>query len=167
VLAAALAFVVWRRVPARHLVGGALIGALVAVGYLVTGVLGGDEFEPTTVESLNVTRGGGDSLIYLLTWTGSRINFGIAFVAGVLVGAALVAAISRDFKLEGFERPADMLRYALGGALMGVGGVLALGCTVGNGLTGIASLAPTSFIALPAMVLAAGATMKWRWRTRP
>jgi hypothetical protein len=47
---------------------------------------------------------------------------------------------------------------------MGAGGVLALGCTIGHGLTGIASLAPTSFIALPAMVLAAAATMKWRWR---
>jgi uncharacterized protein len=167
VLAAALAFILWRPVATRDLIGGALIGALIAAGYLVTGVLGHDDFEPTTVESLNVTRGGGDSLIYLLTWTGSKINFGIAFVAGTLVGAALVALLRRDFKLEGFERPADMLRYAAGGALMGVGGVLALGCTVGNGLTGIASLAPTSFIALPAMVLAAGATMKWRWRTKP
>ncbi len=164
VLAAALAFIAWRRVPARHLVGGALIGLLVPLGYVVTGVLGGDEFEPATVESINVTRGGGDALIYLLTWTGSKINFGIAFVAGVPVGAALVALARRDFRLEGFEQPADMLRYALGGALMGAGGVLALGCTVGNGLTGIASLAPTSFIALPAMVLAAAATMKWRWR---
>jgi uncharacterized membrane protein YedE/YeeE len=166
VVVAAIAFVAWRRVPARHLVGGALIGALVAAGYLVTGVQGRDEFEPVTVESLNVTRGGGDSLIYLLTWTGSKINFGIAFVGGTLVGAALVAALRREFRLEGFERPADMLRYALGGALMGAGGVLALGCTVGNGLTGVASLAPTSFIALPAMVLAAGATMKWRWRNK-
>jgi uncharacterized membrane protein YedE/YeeE len=166
VLVAALVFIFWRRVPARHLVGGALIGLLVPLGYLVTGVLGGDEFEPATVESINVTRGGGDSLIYLLTWTGSKINFGIAFVGGILVGAALMALAQRDFKLVGFEQPADMLRYALGGALMGAGGVLALGCTVGNGLTGIASLAPTSFIALPAMVLAAAATMKWRGRKR-
>jgi len=166
VLAAALAFVVWRRVPARHLVAGALIGLLVPLGYLVTAVLGGDEFDPTTVESVNVTRGGGDSLIYLLTWTGSKINFGIAFVAGILIGAFLVALAQRDFKLVGFERPADMLRYAGGAALMGAGGVLALGCTVGNGLTGIASLAPTSFIAVPAMVLAAAATMKWRWRNK-
>jgi uncharacterized membrane protein YedE/YeeE len=161
VLIAALVFIFWRRVPAKHLVGGALIGLLVPLGYLVTGVLGGDEFEPATVESINVTRGGGDSLIYLLTWTGSKINFGIAFVGGIVVGAALMALAQRDFKLVGFEQPADMLRYALGGALMGAGGVLALGCTVGNGLTGIASLAPTSFIALPAMVLAAAATMKW------
>src|SRR5262252_3335252 len=143
-----------------------LMGLLVPLGYLVTSVLGGDEFEPATVESINVTRGGGDALIYLLTWTGSKINFGIAFVGGILVGAALMALAQRDFKLVGFAEPADMLRYALGGALMGAGGVLALGCTVGNGLTGIASLAPTSFIALPAMVLAAAVTMKWRNRKR-
>src|SRR4029078_3875355 len=112
VLVAALAFIVWRRAPAQHLVGGALIGLLVPLGYLVTGMLGGDEFEPTTVESINVTRGGGDSLIYLLTWTGSKIHFGIAFVAGVLIGALAVALAQRDFKLVGFEQPADMGRYA-------------------------------------------------------
>ena len=166
VIVLALAFVAWHRVPARHLVAGALIGLLVPLGYLATGVLGRDEFEPTTVQSINVTQAGGDALVYLLIWTGARINFGIAFVAGVLVGAALVAVLGRDFKLVGFEQPADMLRYAAGAAMMGVGGVLALGCTIGNGLTGIASLAPTSFIAVPAMALAAAATMKWRWRTQ-
>ena len=166
VLALAVTFILWRPLSTQQLIGGALIGALVPAGYLVTAVLGHDDFNPTAVESINVTRGGGDSLIYLLTWTGSKINFGIAFVAGVLIGAALVALLRREFRFEGFERPADMLRYALGGALMGAGGVLALGCTVGNGLTGIASLAPTSFIALPAMVLAAAATLKWRWRTK-
>src|SRR6185295_8440648 len=117
VLVAALAFIVWRRAPAKHLVGGALIGLLVPLGYWVTAVLGGDEFEPTTVESINVTRGGGDALIYLLTWTGSKLNFGIAFVAGVLVGAFVVALAQRDLRLVGFEQPVDMLRYALGGAL--------------------------------------------------
>ena len=165
--AVALAFIAWRRVPPRHLVAGALIGLLVPAGYLATAVLGADDFEPVAVESVNVTRGGGDALVYLLTFTGAKINFGIAFVAGIFVGALLVSAVRRDFKLVGFERPADMLRYAGGAALMGMGGVLALGCTVGNGLTGVASLAPTSFIAVPAMVLAAAATMKWRWRNGP
>jgi hypothetical protein len=161
---AALAFVAWKRVPARHLIAGALIGLLVPAGYLATAVLGGDEFDPVTVESVNVTRGGGDALVYLLTFTGAKLNFGIAFVAGIFAGALLVVALRRDFKLVGFEQPVDMLRYGLGAALMGVGGVMALGCTVGNGLTGIASLAPTSFIAVPAMVLAAAATIKWRQR---
>lgn len=163
----ALTGALWRRVPSRHLVAGALIGLLVPAGYLATSVLGGDEFDPVAVESLNVTRAGGDSLVYLLIWTGAKINFGIAFVGGIVVGAALVVAIRRDFRLVGFERPLDMLRHALGAALMGVGGVLALGCTIGNGLTGIASLAPTSFIAVPAMVLAAAAMMKWRLRRQP
>jgi uncharacterized membrane protein YedE/YeeE len=163
-IVAALAFVAWKRVPAHHLIAGALIGLLVPLGYLATAVLGGDEFDPVTVESVNVTRGGGDALVYLLTFTGAKLNFGIAFVAGIFVGALAVVALKRDFKLVGFEQPIDMLRYALGAALMGVGGVLALGCTVGNGLTGVASLAPTSFIAVPAMVLAAAATMKWRQR---
>lgn len=163
---AALAFIVWRRVPMKHLVGGVLIGLLVPLGYLATGVLGADEFEPAVVESINVTRAGGDALVYLLTWTGAKINFGIAFVGGILVGAALVAAVTREFRLVGFERPVDMLRHAGGAALMGVGGVLALGCSIGNGLTGVASLAPVSFLSLPAMVLAAAATLKWRMSRR-
>jgi hypothetical protein len=148
-----------RRTFTRLAAGSALSGA-VLVGPLPK------EFEPATVQSINVTQSGGDALVFLLIWTGAKINFGIAFVAGIVAGAALVAVLGRDFKLVGFEQPADMLRYAAGAALMGVGGVLALGCTIGNGLTGIASLAPTSFIAVPAMALAAAATMKWRWRTQ-
>jgi uncharacterized protein len=166
VAVAAFTVAVWKRVPARYLVAGALIGLLVPAGYLATTMLGGDEFDPAAVESISVTRAGGDSLVYLLIWTGAKINFGVAFVGGILTGAALVVVLQRDFRLVGFERPIDMLRYALGAALMGMGGVLALGCTIGNGLTGVASLAPTSFIAVPAMVLAAAATMKWRWRNQ-
>ena len=166
-VAVALAIIARRRAPARDLIAGVLIGLLVPAGYLATGVLGADDFEPVAVESVNVTRGGGDALVYLLTFTGAKLNFGIAFVAGIFVGALAVVGLKRDFKLVGFEKPADMLRYAGGAALMGAGGVLALGCTVGNGLTGVASLAPTSFVAVPAMGLAAAATMKWRWRKKP
>ena len=162
----ALAFVIWRRVSPKHLIAGVLIGLLVPLGYLATGVLGADEFEPVQVESLNMTRAGGDALMYLLIWTGAKINFGIAFTGGILLGAFAVAASRGELHLVGFEQPVDFLRYAGGAALMGAGGVLALGCTIGNGLTGMASLAPTSLIALPAMVLAAAATMKWRWRNK-
>ena len=62
VLVLALVFILWRRVEMKHLLAGALIGLLVPLGYLVTGGLGGDEFEPATVESIKVTRGGGGSL---------------------------------------------------------------------------------------------------------
>jgi uncharacterized membrane protein YedE/YeeE len=163
---AALAFVAWRRVPARHIVAGALIGLLVPAGYLATGPLFADEFETVQLESLNMTRSGGDALMYLLIFTGAKVNFGIAFTAGILLGAFAVAAARGELELAGFEQPADMLRYAGGAAFMGAGGVLALGCTIGNGLTGVASLAPVSFIAVPAIVLGAAATLKWRWRKR-
>ena len=166
IVAAGLAFIAWRKVPPKHLIAGALIGLLVPLGYLATGVLGADEFEPVQVESLNMTRAGGDALMYLLIWTGAKVNFGIAFTGGILLGAFAVAASRGELHLVGFEKPTDMVRYAGGAALMGAGGVLALGCTIGNGLTGMASLAPTSIIALPAMVLAAAATLKWRWRNK-
>ena len=166
IVAAGLAFIAWRKVPPKHLIAGALIGLLVPLGYLATGVLGADEFEPAQLESLNMTRAGGDALMYLLIWTGAKINFGIAFTGGILLGAFAVAASRGELHLVGFEKPTDMVRYAGGAALMGAGGVLALGCTIGNGLTGMASLAPTSIIALPAMVLAAAATLKWRWRNK-
>jgi len=162
----ALGFIVWRRVPARHLVAGVLIGLLVPAGYLATGPLFADEFEAMPVESLNMTRAGGDALMYLLIFTGAKVNFGIAFTGGILAGAFAVAAARGELRLVGFEQPADMLRYGAGAALMGTGGVLALGCTIGNGLTGMASLAPVSFLAVPAIVLGAAATMKWRWRKR-
>lgn len=130
--AAATMFSVRHRVPARYLVAGALIGLLVPAGYLVTTALGGDDFDPSMVESINVTRAGGDALVYLLIWTGAKLNFGIAFVGGIVAGAAAIVGAQGDFKLVGFERPVDMLCHALGGAMMGIGGVLALGCTIGN-----------------------------------
>ncbi|HLJ04666.1 MAG TPA: YeeE/YedE thiosulfate transporter family protein, partial [Acetobacteraceae bacterium] len=77
VVVLALVFVAWRRVEWRHLVAGALIGLLVPAGYYATAVLGQDDFDATTIESMNVTRSGGDALVYLLIWTGAKINFGI------------------------------------------------------------------------------------------
>ena len=118
----ALVFVAWKRVPSKHLIAGLLIGLLVPAGYLATGMLGADDFEPVTVESVNITRGGGDALLYLLTFTGAKLNFGIAFVAGIFVGALAVVAVTRDFKLVGFEQPADD-RHAEAGLIdIGVAG---------------------------------------------
>jgi len=163
---AALALALWRRGPIRHLAGGVGVGLLIPISYYITGRLGADDFNPAPTESLGVTRTAGESVVYLLTYTGAKISFGVAFVFGIPAGAALVAALTSKFKLEGFERPADMGRYALGALFMGFGGVCAMGCTIGNGLTGLASLSPGALIATPAMVLAAAATMRWRQSRR-
>jgi hypothetical protein len=88
-----------------------------------------------------------DSLQYLMTFTGSTINFGIAVVGGVIVGSFLMAVATGTFQIESFTDRSDLIRHLGGAALMGAGGVLALGCTIGQGITGMGTLALGSVIA--------------------
>jgi uncharacterized protein len=125
-----------------------ILGALVPAGWLVTGWLGADPFEPVPVESLTFVGPVGNSLHYLMTGSGDRPDFGVALVAGTLLGAAAAALHRRHFRLEVFVARDDMVRHLVGGALMGCGGALALGCTVGQGLTGVSTLSLGSWLAL-------------------
>lgn len=132
----------------RDVVAGVIIGLLVAVGWAITGVLGNDDFEPTPLFSFTFVGPTADGIQYVMTFTGATINFGIAAVAGVIVGSFLMSLATKSFHLEAFSGTDDMLRHMGGAALMGVGGVLALGCTIGQGLTGMSTLAIGSVIAL-------------------
>lgn len=131
----------------RDVFAGLVIGALIAVGWWITGVFGYDDFDPTPLASFTFVAPTGESLQYLMTFTGSTINFGIATVGGVIAGAFVAAIASREFRLESFTDANDVLRHVVGGALMGTGGVLSLGCTIGQGLTGLSTLAVGSVIA--------------------
>lgn len=142
------------------LAAGAGIGLLIAAGWTVTGVLARDDFDPVPLESLSFTAPVGDSLVYLMTYTGARADFAIAVVGGVLAGAFLVAAARRELRLTGFETPGQLARYLSGGALMGFGGVLALGCSIGAGLSGVSTLSLGSLLALGAIVAGAVLTHK-------
>jgi uncharacterized membrane protein YedE/YeeE len=157
-----LAFVFRRRVAARHLVGGALIGLLVPAGFAVTGILGADEFNPMPPESITVTGPLAQTLVYGLTWTGAAMDFGIAWVLGIPLGAALVAVLRREARLEGFDGAGHTARYLVGGALMGTGGVLSIGCTIGQGLTGISTLSLGSLLAIGAIFAGGALAMRWR-----
>jgi len=88
------------------------------------------------------------------------LTFGIMAVAGVVVGSFLWSVFSRGFRFEWFADLQDFFRHLVGAVLMGVGGVLAMGCTIGQGITGISTLAVGSFIAFGAIVLGAALTMK-------
>lgn len=127
-------------------------GLLVTAGWWITGVIGADDFEPAQLASLTFIAPTGDALQYLMTYTGAAINFGIASVAGAILGAALAALQGRTFQLTSFYDKSDTLRHMAGGAMMGVGGVLALGCTIGQGITGISTLGLGSAIALASIV---------------
>ncbi|MFA7386120.1 MAG: YeeE/YedE family protein [Thiohalobacteraceae bacterium] len=88
------------------------------------------------------------------------LTFGAMALFGVVVGSFLWALLSRSFRFEWFASFRDFLNHFFGAALMGFGGVLAMGCTIGQGITGVSTLAIGSFIALGGIVLGSALTMK-------
>lgn len=145
------------------LTGGAIIGLLIVAGWLITGWLGADDFDPMPVTSLSFVAPIGDTLQYAMIATGMNLRFGIAVVLGVLSGSFIAALGRRRLHLEGFGTPRQMARYMAGGTLMGIGGALALGCSIGQGLTGLSTLAYSSIIC--ALAIMAGARTAWKYDT--
>ncbi|MEO5336764.1 MAG: YeeE/YedE family protein [Magnetospirillum sp. WYHS-4] len=150
----------FRRSP-NNLAAGLILGALVPVGWWITGRLGFDEFEPISLNSFTFVRPSGDSLQYLMTFTGASLDFGIATVGGVVLGSFLVALATRTFAIEAFSDSADTVRHLVGAALMGFGGVAAMGCTVGQGMSGMSTLALGAVLALVSIVLGAVYGMRY------
>jgi len=136
----------FRRSPA-NLIAGLVIGLTAVGGWLVTGVLAVDEFNPIPLGSITFVAPAGESIQYLMTFTGATLNFGIALVGGVIVGGFLMSIAMGTFTIETFTDRNDLARHLGGAMLMGAGGVMALGCTIGQGITGMSTLALGSLIA--------------------
>ena len=148
------------RASADNILAGVTIGVLVVGAWYVTGVIGNDDFEPVPVEALTFIAPTGNTVNYLMTWTGAEINFGIAVVLGMIVGSFLYAISSGNFRLEAFANQADMRNHLIAGVLMGFGGVLSFGCTIGQGVSGMSTLALGSLVALLSIMLGSALTMK-------
>ena len=158
--------------------GAIVIGALIVGGWYVSGHLGFGENPETletgyfatnsrTLESMSFVGPVAYGLELLLLWTDKslHITFGIASVLGVVLGSAAYALATRRFRWEGFASLTDLRNHLIGAGLMGFGGVTALGCTVGQGLTGISTLAIGSFIAVAGIIAGSVATLKYTlWR---
>jgi hypothetical protein len=99
--------------------------------------------------------------------TGSTLNFGIVTVFGVFAGSLVTALLTGRFHLEGFHSPRHMLRSGGGAALMGAGGVMAFGCSIGQGLTGFSTLALASLIAFAGILVGTAAGLRGALRVRP
>ena len=148
------------RASADNILAGVTIGVLVVGAWYVTGVIGNDDFEPVPVEALTFIAPTGNTVNYLMTWTGAEINFGIAVVLGMIVGSFLYAISSGNFRVEAFTNQADMRNHLIAGVLMGFGGVLSFGCTIGQGVSGMSTLALGSLVALLSIMLGSALTMK-------
>jgi uncharacterized protein len=181
VLAAALvAFVLkdrdFRAAP-EMIVGGIVIGLVIVGGWYVSGHVGYLAEDPATLEEKFLATNSGRmesfsfvapvayTLELLMLWsdTSRIVTFGVAGVLGMLAGSAAYALASKTFRWEGFGSVEDVANHLAGGALMGFGGVTALGCTIGQGITGVSTLAVGSFMALAAII--GGSLMAVRYQT--
>ena len=161
-----------------HILGGTVVGLVIVGGWYVTGHLGFAENPETlentffgtnsrTIESLSFVAPVAFTLELLMLWSDKSlgVTFGVAATLGIIIGSLAYALASRTFRWEGFAGAEDTANHVIGGLLMGFGGVLALGCTIGQGLTGLSTLALGSFLAFFAIVAGSALTMKVQyWR---
>ena len=143
-----------------NIIAGLVIGLIIAAGWYATGVIGYDDFEPVRFESYTFVGPTAESMMYLMTFTGSTINFGIAAVFGVILGSFVYVVLAGKFRVETFTDRDDMIRHIKGGVLMGFGGVLALGCSIGQGMTGMSTLALGSLMSLVSIIFGSALAMK-------
>jgi uncharacterized protein len=139
---------------------GVAVGLLVAAGWFATAYLGADDFNPVAVTSLTFIAPIADAVQYAMLSTGLTLNFGIAMVAGVFAGSLVTALATGRFRLEGYSSPRHMVRSIGGAALMGAGGAMAYGCSIGQGLTGLSTLALPSFVAVAGILLGTAAGLR-------
>jgi uncharacterized membrane protein YedE/YeeE len=136
---------------------GAAVGAAVAFGWGATAALT-EGFAVVPVQSLSFVEPTGAAMLYAMTEADlAAPGFAIGGVVGVVIGAAAAALLGGDFRWETSDDPRELRRQLIGGALMGVGGVLALGCTVGQGLTALSVLAPSAPVVMLAILIGARA----------
>lgn len=163
----------------ENLMAGFGLGLVVVAMWWVSGVMGHVPEHPDTLqeaflgtnsgrmEAMSFTAPVSYTLDWLMFFSDKTkvLTFGIVSVLGVIAGSAVTALVTRSFRWEGFGSVEDVANHLGGAVLMGVGGVTALGCTIGQGLSGISTLSATSFIAVSAIIMGAVVAFKYQmWR---
>ncbi len=157
-------------------IGGLAYGLAIVAGWVISAKLGfaenpdtlADTFFGTNsrqAESLSFVAPVAYSIEILMLWSDKSLGFtlGIGAVAGMIAGAAAYTLVTGKFRWEGFGSVADVRNHMFGAILMGAGGVTAMGCTIGQGLSGVSTLALGSFLALAAMIAGCAATLKYQY----
>ena len=162
-----------------YTLGGVVTGLVVVGGWYVSGHIGHVAEDPNTLQEAFVATNSGRlesfsfvspmayTLEYLMLWTDKSkiVTYGIASGLGVIAGSAAYALATKTFRWEGFRDAEDTANHVVGGLLMGFGGICALGCTIGQGITGFSTLALGSIVTFVFIVIGSAATMKYQyWR---
>jgi len=162
-----------------YTLGGVVTGLVVVGGWFVSGVIGHVAEDPNTLQEAFVATNSGRmesfsfvspmayTLDYLMLWTdkSKMITYGIASGLGVIAGSAAYALATRTFRWEGFRDAEDTANHVVGGMLMGFGGITALGCTIGKGISGFSTLALGSILTFVCIIIGSALTMKYQyWR---
>ncbi len=174
-----LAFVLARRdfLTADNLLGGLVTGLVVVGGWYVSGHLGYLAEDPETLQEAFIATNTGRmesfsfvapqayTLELLMLWSDSsrKLSYGIAGALGVITGSLGYALASRSFRWEGFRDAEDTANHLIGAALMGFGGIVAMGCTIGQGIAGFSTLAVGSLLTFAAIVAGAVAALKYQY----
>lgn len=139
------------RTSPSYVIWGAVAGVAIVSGWAGTQWIAQAGFADTPVVSHTFSAPLGETVLYLMTSSGNAISFGTGSVAGVLVGALAGSLIKGHFRWEACDDPRELRRQILGAALMGIGAVVAVGCSVGQGLSAFSTLsysAPVTMICI-------------------
>ena len=139
-----------RRSP-KHIFWGCVVGLAIVSGWAGTYWVATVGFAPEPIETHSFVAPIGDTLFYLLTASGTSLSFSVGSVAGVVIGAALGSYSKGHFRWEACDDARELKRQIAGAALMGPGAILAVGCSVGQGIAAFSTLAfsaPVAFLAI-------------------
>lgn len=145
------------RADRTRLTAAIVIGLCIAAGWLITSQFAAQSLQPVQIEAGSFVMPVGDTILQIITVTGELPDYGVGLVIGVLLGAALSAFRSDDMRWEACDDARELSRHLLGAFLMGTGGVFALGCTIGQGVSAFSVMAISAPIVM--ISIAAGARM--------
>lgn len=149
------------RTRTAHIATGVIIGLAIAFGWFATTWISKAAFEPVQIEAGSYVVPVGDTIMQVITYTRSLPDYGVGLVVGTLIGAALGAWRKKDARWEACDDARELSRHLTGAALMGIGGVFAMGCTVGQGITGVSTLAVSAPVVMVSIAIGARLGLAW------
>ncbi len=160
------------KLSSDNILSGLVVGLVVSFAWLLTGGELGQEwienndfldtpYPAVGVQSFTFINPMGESIIYFSKFFDDFfLTFGVTALISTIIGSFVYAVLSKNFRIEWFANKYDFARHMLGAVLIGIGGVLSLGCTIGQGVSGVSTLAIGSFITLIAIIFGASLMMK-------